>query len=270
MSALSPAMFIRLSGLFYEITGIRLKEYKRYLLEYRLMRLVGPDRRFSSFEELYEALREDHTGELRGLFVHLLTTNYTYFFRESLHFSVVREYLQGRGREEPYVRIWSAGCATGEETYSIAMVVRDALPDVDARDLKILGTDISPEVLYVAHAGVYPIRKVQTSPYDHLLARYCRFDEREGILEVKDEVKRLVTFRRLNLMEPYPFGRMFDVVFLRNVLIYFDLPEKERILSKVYDVVKPEGYLILGLSESLVGVRHRFLHLKASIYSKRG
>ena len=266
---LSDILFKNFVQLFYDLTGIYLKDYKKYLVEYRLCKIVGPDKTFKTYEELYEALLHDTKGDLRIQFTNLLTTNYTYFFREENHFHFLKEYIIKNYKTQNYMRLWSAGCSTGEEAYSMAIVCHEALGNmVHHYDIKILATDISMDVITFAMKGVYHYSKIRGNIEDHLLKKYFYFDKHVKTFTVKEEIKNLVQVRFLNLMDTFPFTRLFDVVFLRNVLIYFDNNEKEIILSKIYDIIKPQGYLILGLSESLVGIRHKFIQLPHSIYQK--
>lgn len=266
---LSDELFKKFVNLFYELAGISLKDYKKYLVEYRLCKIVGPDKEFKDYESLYEALINDKGGKLRTQFINLLTTNYTYFFREDYHFKFVQEYVKNNYQNEPYMRLWSAGCSTGEEAYSMAIVCYETLGRVvNTYDIKILATDISLNVITFALEGVYHYSKIRGNIEDPLLKRYFYFDKDKKTFTVKEEIKKLVQVRFLNLMDDYPFKRMFDIVFLRNVLIYFDNNEKELILSKIYDYIKTGGYLILGLSESLVGIKHSYHQLPHSIYQK--
>jgi len=244
-----------------------LRDYKKYLMEYRLHKLVGPGKRFERYEDLYKALQSGN-GKVRVEFVNILTTNYTYFYREEVHFQFLAYYMRTKAPVQPYLRFWSAASSTGEEAYSMAITVAEEGAQKNFRDVKILATDISLRVLEFALEGVYPYNRIGKHVPDNLLRKYFYFDPNTHTFTIRESLKTLVAFRYLNLMEPYPFQKQFDVVFLRNVLIYFDTREKEHILCKVYSALKPGGYMVLGLSESLVGVRHSFTTLKHSIYRK--
>jgi len=267
-SGLSDLLFLKFKELFQSESGITLKEYKKYLVEYRLQKFVGPGKPFQNFQEYYSALLQDKTRALRTEFINALTTNFTYFFREEIHFQFVAFYLKRKAPSQSYLRFWSAGCSTGEEAYSIAITCLEHDPLLYLKDVRILATDISQRVLTFASEGVYHFSKIKGTLQDSQLRKYFSFHPDQKEFHVKDSVKRLVSFRYLNLMDSYPFRKEFDIVFLRNVLIYFDNQEKSLILQKIWDVIKPRGYLILGLSESLVGVVHRFTYLKHSIYRK--
>ncbi|MCX7820118.1 MAG: protein-glutamate O-methyltransferase CheR [Brevinematales bacterium] len=265
---LSDELFNKFAELFYRFSGIKLKDYKKYLVEYRLSKFVGISKPYKTYEEFYDALIKDLSGELRKGFVQVLTTNYTYFFREGVHFDFLREYLKKNYTKMDYIRLWSAGCSTGEEAYSMAITALETIPILKSYDFKILATDISNAVLKFAIEGVYHYSKIKGSLDDKILRNYFVFDRAKKNFIVKDEVKSYVAFRYLNIMDKYPFNKKFDIVFLRNVLIYFDNTEKEYILRKIYDYIKDNGYLILGLSESIVGVRSPFKSIKNSIYVK--
>jgi chemotaxis protein methyltransferase CheR len=238
-------------------------------VEYRLTKLVGDDRPFKDYESLYRALVKGEDPQLRLQFINLLTTNYTYFFREDYHFHFLREYILKNINKTPYMRFWSAACSSGEEAYSMAISCYEVLGnDLKNHDIKILATDISLNVLNYAINGEYHYSKIRGNIEDNLLKKYFYFNKDKKSFTVKEHLKDLVKVRYLNLMDNYPFTKKFDIVFLRNVLIYFDNQEKEIILSKIYDYIKPDGYVILGLSESLVGIRHKYQALHHSIYKK--
>ncbi|MCX7786841.1 MAG: protein-glutamate O-methyltransferase CheR [Spirochaetes bacterium] len=264
---LSDSLFRKFTELLQAFSGITIREYKKYLMEYRLQKLVGPGKRFSNFQDLYKAL-VSNSEHARVEFVNVLTTNYTYFYREEVHFRFLSHYLRTKAQTQPYLRFWSAACASGEEAYSMAITVAEEGTAKQIQDVRILATDISLKVLEFALEGVYPYHRIRGHIPDTYLRKYFSFDPRHNTFTVKEQLKSLVTFRYLNLMDPYPFQKQFDVVFLRNVLIYFDIHEKEQILTKIFSVIKPGGFLVLGLSESLVGVQHSFKPLKHSIYRR--
>lgn len=267
-TSLSDALFQKFTTLLQSWAGITIRDYKKYLVEYRLQRLVGPEKRFRTFEELYRALVTDSTGTLRTEFLNALTTNYTYFFREDVHFRFLSYYLRTKSQEQSYLRFWSAGCSTGEEAYSMAITCLEEGFKETTTDIRTLATDISQRALSFAKIGVFPYSRIRTHVPDSLLKKYFLFDREQKTFTVRESLRRMVVFRSLNLMDPYPFQKQFDVVFLRNVLIYFDSKEKEHILENIWKVLKAGGYLILGLSESLVGISHPFTPLKHSIYRK--
>ena len=264
---LSDALFLKYRTLFFKLSGIMLKEYKKYLVEYRLQKFVGEGKQFKNFKDLYEALLSGSDPVLRRDFINTLTTNYTFFFREPEHFAFVAYYMKERAAKQDYVRLWSAACSTGEEPYSMAIMVKKHLPG-SFNDIKILATDISERVLQIAREGVYPLEKLSKSMDPSTVTKYFNCDKKEGTARVGEDLRKLVTFGKVNLIEPPAFRKRFDIVFLRNVLIYFENSEKEHIISRISDILKPGGYLIVGLAESLVGIRHSLKQLKYSIYRK--
>jgi len=267
--SISNDLFIKFSELLYKKAGLKLPEHKKYLLEYRLSKYIGEQTGYLDFQQLYNALLTD--TDVLNIFLEEMTTNYTYFFREFIHFKFLYYYFLNKGYEQPYINIWSAGCASGEEPYSIAMVAND-IPNIEITNkIKILATDISQKVLNKAITGIYNKRAVEENSEINLLSKYSRFlkyDKIRDLYLIKDEIKNFISFRILNLVDSYPFKKYFDIVFLRNVLIYFDNNIKEEILNRIYDYIKPNGYLIISLSESLVGIKHRFIQKKYSIYQK--
>lgn len=261
---LSDATFKKIAQYLYEKTGITLKDYKKYLVINRLSKFVGHDKEYKTYEEFYEKLVKDTTGEIFTIFTNSLTTNFSFFFREPESFKFLGSFLKERDKKEDYIRLWSAASSTGEEGYSMAITSMYALPDINRIDFKILGTDISSKVLHAAEEGVYKLSKIEGHIPKNDLNRF--FIKNGDEMTVKQELKKLIAYRYLNLLETYPFKRKFDVVFLRNVLIYFDDFKKQKIINQVAQYIKPDGALVLGLSESLVGIKHPFKQGKNSIY----
>ncbi len=262
---LKESTFRKFAEIFYQLTGIELKENKKYLIENRLSKFIGENKPYKTYEEFYKALLNDTSGRKKELFIQSLITNYTFFFREPIHFSFVRWYLRNYLEAQPYIRIWSNGCSTGEEPYSIAISALLEYPNLSRYDFKILATDVVVKYLEYAKEGKYPKSKLQSID-QKLLSTY--FEEYKEFFMIKKNVKELIAFRLLNIISNYPFSREFDIVFLRNVLIYFSPKEKEKIIQMIYPHLKKNGYLIIGLSESLVGITHFLKPLKYSIYKK--
>ena len=267
---LSDEHFVMFSELLYKTSGIAMKPHKKYLMLHRLSKFVGAGKRYPDFPAYYNALKQDASGKLLVEFVNVLTTNFTFFFREKVHFDFLRDYLKTNADSQEYIRIWSAACSTGEEPYSIGITAIQALHDVEKRDIRVLATDISKQVLAAADNAMYHYTKIRGHIDEKELRLYFNFDKDSNDFIVKPHIKNLITFRYLNLMEDYPFNKLFDVVFLRNVLIYFENNEKEIIINKITEHIKPGGYLILGLSESMVGLKHSLTVTKNSIYQKSG
>lgn len=265
---LSRDLFLNLSHLVYEQAGIRLGEKKEALLSARVgkrMRVLG----LKTYEEYWRRLKNDKTGdEIIALLDHI-STNVTYFYREEQHFDLLAERvrrLQASGQKR--FRFWSAGCSTGEEPYSIAMAIYDVLKNT--ADVKILATDISTRVLKHANAGRYRASRIEKIPAS-CLSNYMMQNDTggEATWEVIPEIRRWVHFARLNLSTvPYPMNGPFDVIFCRNVMIYFDNDVRRRLLAEMYRLLSPGGLLMVGHAESLSGMLSRFKSIKPSVYVK--
>ncbi|MFN3603124.1 MAG: CheR family methyltransferase [Leptonema sp. (in: bacteria)] len=264
---LKNSTFYKLQDLFYRLTGIKLKENKKYLVENRLSKFVGENKNFKTFEDFYDALVTDPSGNLKNLLIQALITNYTFFFREPIHFSFLRWYLRNNKEKQPYLRIWSCGCSTGEEAYSIAITALMELPNLQQYDFKILASDVVKEYILQAKQGIFSKHKLENFNKE-LILKYFDYLPHLESYQIKQRVKEFIAFRILNLISPFPFTKEFDIIFLRNVLIYFTLEEKKEIIKKIYPYIKRNGYLILGLTESLTGIPHSFEVLKYSIYKK--
>ncbi len=264
---LSDALFSRFSDLLLATTGIQLKEHKKYLVVNRLSRIIGPGRAFADYNSYYQALSLSPKGPLMAEFVNALTTNYSYFFRDPVHFQLLESYIRERGRGEDYLRFWSAAASTGEEAFSMAITLlrnRDCLP----KDCRILATDISTQVLAKAEEGIYPSARISSNIAPADLQRFFKPTKDPERLQVVAEARALVAFRYLNLLSVYPLSKLMDIIFLRNVLIYFGPEEKTLVLRRMYEHLKPGGFLVVGLSESLVGFNHPFVMCKNSVYRK--
>lgn len=261
--------FIR--RLVMERTGISLADHKRELVYGRLSKRLRV-LELESFGQ-YCSYLENHDEELHEL-VNAITTNLTAFFRESYHFdhlreSVLPELLRSNAGSRR-IRIWSAGCSTGEEPYSIAMTVREMVPESREWDVKILATDIDTNVLERAKSGTYPDDRIKDVP-DHY--RRCFLNrgsgDNAGKVRVRDEIRDMITFRQLNLMEEWPMRGPFDVIFCRNVVIYFDKPTQRRLFERYANILQPNGHLFIGHSETLFKVSDRFDLIGRTIYRRR-
>jgi len=255
-------VFRLLRDFIHGYCGIFFDDGSKFLLERRLSRRLE-QHRLKTFEEYYHYLRYDRKREEElTILVDNLTTNETYFFRESpqLHaFSEeilpeLRETLAGR----KVLRIWSAGCSTGEEPYTIAMLLLESGDWWRDWQVEILGSDINQRVLHTARKGVYKKNAHRvTSP--EMLAKYF-IEEDKGDFRIVDKVKELVSFSSLNLFDPFKTGLIsnMDVIFCRNVIIYFDKESKKQVIESFYNKLREGGYLLLGHSESLINISNAF------------
>ena len=266
---LSPKMFLRFCDLVYEKAGIHLGPQKEALVAARMgkrMRALG----LARYEDYYQFVKEDATGGELVEMLNAISTNVTYFFREERHFHLLEHLLKkwNQGGQDTF-RIWSAAASTGQESYSIAMTARAALGA--GAGIKILGTDISTRALDVGRAGCYERRHLEKVPdsYVRRFFRKERAEDGEEEYRIDDDLRRMVTFARLNLAEPpYPMKGPFDVVFCRNVMIYFDNRVRKALLDEIWRLLKPGGYLLVGHAESLSGMLSHFRSVEPSVYVK--
>lgn len=242
-----------------ETCGISLDQSKAYLLQTRLDRLLT-ETHSHGFSELLYKLRADTTDELRSKIVDAITTNETSFFRDSSPFDLLRYKLipelidrrQKRGVGPIAIRIWSAACSTGQEVYSIAIVLKEMLGDLSGYDVRIVGSDISSRVVAKASKGIYSQLEIERGLPAAYVAKYFR-TQAEGY-QIRDEVRAMACFRRMNLLERYTFPAPFDIVLCRNVAIYFSEADKRKLFANVRRCMAHDGALIIGSTESLNGL----------------
>ena len=264
---LHDAEFAEIRGLVKTHTGISLSESKRELVYSRLvrrLRRLGMD----NFGDYIELLRAADEVELEE-FANAITTNLTAFFRENHHFeflaSTALPALEKRNAATRRLRIWSAGCSTGEEPYSIAMILREEMHRFPGWDVKVLATDIDSQVLAHAQAGIYTEDRVERVPGKH--ARW--FSSRgDGTYSIKPEIQSLIAFRQLNLMHPWPMRGRFDVIFCRNVVIYFDKPTQIELFGRMSALQGGGDYLFVGHSESLFKVCDKYELIGKTAFSR--
>jgi len=271
---LSDRVFQQFSELVYQECGINLHEGKKALLQARLnkcLRMTG----IGSYEDYYQFITAKGNTDAFVSFLDSISTNLTFFFRETQHFTILDELIPKlleakKEQKTNRLRIWSAGCSTGEEPYSLAMCVLSHLGDPQKYDFRILATDISNRALTVAMRGLYHAERVQKVP-DGLRKVYfqkSRTNSVEGTYEVDPILRRIITFRRLNLKEPFPFKGPFDYIFCRNVMIYFDKKTQEALVQKMANYLTAGGYLFVGHSESLMGLSHPLTYIRPAVYRK--
>jgi len=275
MMAISDAEFSALRDLIHQRFGINLTEQKRSLLVGRLQKLMRT-RGLSSFQQYIDFLKSDNSEQGLSELVDLISTNHTYFNREKDHFDyfsetalpAVIERLKQQNRRD--LRVWCAGSSTGEEPYTLIMLIMEHLgADYKNWDAGILATDISDRALSVARAGVYPQDRVDQLP-PKLRNKYFT-PAANGQLAVIEPVKREATYRRFNLMNTsFPFKNPFQIIFCRNVMIYFDQPTRDALVSRFHKSTEPGGYLFIGHSETLGREQTIYKYLQPALYQKGG
>ena len=265
--------FEKISRLVYEQCGINLHLGKKELVKARLGKRLRKEK-IGSFADYYRHVTAEGGMDELIAMIDSISTNLTSFFREESHFHKLREVVpsmvaaSGNGRHLPRLRIWSAGCSTGEEPYSLAITLKE-LVDVGEIDLKILATDISTEVLRTAADGVYPKERIKNIP-PLLLRKYFQVGQKRwsGHYRVKKEIRDIVRFRRFNLMKTLPVDNPFDIIFCRNVMIYFDKETQKNLIDRYHGCLKEGGYFFVGHTESLTGLKHPFQYIEPSMYRK--
>ncbi|MBE7444791.1 MAG: protein-glutamate O-methyltransferase [Planctomycetia bacterium] len=262
--------------LIYNESGINLTPAKKELLKSRLMkRLRG--RSLTSFKEYYQYVtEEDTTGEELVSMLDCISTNLTEFFREAAHFDYLSEKVlpvvmeNKRKKQEKKIRIWCAGCSTGEEPYSIAIILAECIERLCDLDIKILATDLSTRVLKKATQGRYSKDRLKGIPLQILNTYFeketCNFKEH---YQIKDFLRNMIVFRRLNLTDAtFPFKGQFDFIFCRNVMIYFDKQTQTELVNKFYKHLASDGHLFIGHSESLASTDSKFRYVQPTVYQK--
>jgi chemotaxis protein methyltransferase CheR len=262
--ALTDLEFTRFQALVKELLGIHLGDTKKALVQSRLAARLR-ERGLQSFSEYYQVLRDPTEGDELQLAIDRITTNETSFFREPSHFELLTDHVRHLPVLPTPFRVWSAAASSGEEAYTIAMVLADVLGEDGTWE--VVGTDISSRVLERARRAIYPLNRAAAIPKAHL-HRFCLKGEgsQEGSFLIGKALRSHVTFVNANLSHDITGIGRFDVVFLRNVLIYFDLPQKRRVMEMVARRMRPDALLILGHAESLHGVSRDFAQVRPTVY----
>jgi chemotaxis protein methyltransferase CheR len=263
-ATLSSAHFERIVAMLHEHAGIRLRAGKEGLVRARLakrLRALG----LTDFDAYLDVVARDPARREFTEMVDVLTTNKTSFFREPAHFEFLQDEVLPACTGP--VRLWSAGCSSGEEPYTLAMILREALPEPAARQARILATDLSHRVLATAKAGIYPADALAEAPRT-LVPKYWRPVAGDGTprLEATPALRSLIQFGKLNLMERWPMRGPFDAIFCRNVMIYFDKATQQALVQRYWELLRPGGHLFVGHSESLTGLTHRFTYVQPAVY----
>ena len=263
-AAINDREFEKFRGLIYQKAGISLSPVKKTLVAGRLgsrLRHYG----LSSYGAYYQMVTEPGADHELQVMVDLLTTNETYFFREPKHFDILSNQILPKYKQAGSFRVWSAASSSGEEAYSIGMTLAHELGF--NRQWEILGTDISSRVLERARRGLYSHAASGKIPKDYL-RKYCLKGVRsqEGMILIDKPIRDRISFKPLNLNGDWPKMEKFDAIFLRNVMIYFDVETKRTLVDRLANMLKPDGYFIIGHSETLNSISNRFDTLFPSIY----
>ncbi len=269
--AFAPKDFDRLRGLVRRHTGISLSELKQDMVYRRLsprLKELG----LTSFGEYCQRLSESNSEELEQ-FTNAITTNLTAFFREPHHFeylaNIALPELIAKKAPSRRLRIWSAGCSSGEEAYSLAMIVQESLLDSAGWDVRILATDIDSNMLTKARQGIYSQERVQDLSQERLQRLFLKGrGSHRGMVKVVPQLRSLVHFKRLNLLHEWPMRGPFDIIFCRNVVIYFDKETKCAMFDRFAELMSHGNHLFIGHSESLFRLSDRFQLVHKTIYRK--
>ena len=252
---MTSADFAVIAAFLKERSGLIITQDKIYLLETRLAAILR-DHKFAGLPALADHLRQPGPSAVKNSVVDAMTTNETSFYRDSHPFDTMRQSvipgLIERRASTRTLRIWSAACSTGQEPYSLAMMIKDSFPILSGWRIEIIATDLSPTVLDRAREGLYSTFEVQRGLPIQMLVRH--FDQEEPYWRIKREIRQTISFRPLNLLEDFSALGQFDIVLCRNVLIYFDQPTKARILKDITRRLAPDGALFLGGAESVFGI----------------
>lgn len=266
---LSKSQFDRISRIMHSTCGVNLQIGKEQLVKARLtrrLRALG----LGCFEDYVKYLESGRDcGEMTQM-IDSLTTNKTSFFRESSHFDFLcKDLLPKIVERGNKLRIWSAGCSSGEEPYTLGLLLCEEIPSIASFDARILATDISTRVLEKAGEAIYSQETVADVP-GVMLTKYfdCVQSGPHRTYQVKQSVRSLVRLARLNLMDSWPMKGPFDAIFCRNVMIYFDKPTQQQLIKRFYDMLAPGGHLFVGHSESLTSAVHQFRYVQPAVYAK--
>jgi chemotaxis protein methyltransferase CheR len=265
MSGITDAEFRQFQRFIYQAAGISMSPSKKALVVGRLARRLQKHR-LTSYSEYFELLQSPGAPEEAQIAVDLLTTNETYFFREPKHFDLLRDLASAASQRAGPFRVWSAASSSGEEAYSIAMVLADRLPGAP---WEVVGSDISSRVLEVARRGLYSRARTSQIPAEYL-QRFCLkgVGPQEGTVLVDRALRSRVQFVQVNLNDSLPQLGQFDVIFLRNVMIYFDMDTKRGVVARILSLLKPGGHFAIGHSETLNNINDTIECLRPSIYRK--
>jgi len=264
METFSNNLFNKYSQFIYNKLGIHVSYEKKALLKNKLERIMKRHN-VKTFEEFYDIVSADDYNPVWLDFTHSITTHETNFFREKAHFDFNIDFITSsniRILQKSQLRLWSAGCSSGEEPYSLAILFCEYFPEID---IKILATDISKDSLIQAQKGIYE-NNFKNNISNYILGKY--FTKKDSLFEVKEFVKNKITFRQFNLMNEFNSKNKLDIIFCRNVMIYFNVETQQKVLNKFHENLMDGGLLFIGHSESLINKKHNFKYVQPTIYQK--
>ena len=270
MRTITEAEFIKIRDYVKSNFGTYLSDEKKTLVQSRL-RSTMDELGFETFSDYFSYLQKDKTGEALTRFINKITTNHTFFMREFEHFDYFREvvlpYIEEKYSTKQDLSMWSAACSSGEEAVTMQIIAQEYFKGKGGVwDTQMLATDISAQVLDKAVAARYPIDSLRAMPKHWQLEHFKKVDS--AVSQVADHIRRNILYRKFNLMENFNFKRRFQVIFCRNVMIYFDGQTRDALVKKFFEVTEPGGYLFIGLSESITGSGTSYEYVKPAIYRK--
>ncbi len=249
-----------------QLSGIVLNEGKRTLVKSRISKRIRA-LKLQSFEQYVDYLNSQTDSQEISKMIDVITTNKTSFFREPVHFDYLTEKIFPELKSHR-IRFWSAACSSGEEPYSLAMLLREKISDIDKRDVKILATDISSSMRDRAVNASYKKDHISHLPVEYLNKYFYKIKGLEEQYKIKDNIQNMVQVSLLNLMDHWPMKGPFDVIFCRNVMIYFDTQTQEKLVNRFWDLLPANGYLFVGNAECLSRIAHKFKYVNPAIYKK--
>lgn len=269
VAELDEKQFRKIKDLLYKVCGINLQPGKEGLVKARLSKRLRALNLFD-YDQYLAYIERDESGVELSTMVDALTTNKTDFFREPQHFDFLRRtVLPDLVQANRPMRFWSAACSSGEEPYSLSMQLFEALSNINQLDIGILATDISSDILEKARQAVYGVETLQGLSETRLKKFFT--PQKNGAAttyRVNDQIRSLISYARLNLMQPWPMKGPFDVIFCRNVMIYFDQQTRQQLARRFYELLRPGGYLFIGHSESLTGIAGQLRYVQPATYIK--
>lgn len=278
MIKITPSEITTVSKYIYDISGIYLDKNKTYLFETRL-NSIAEELGCKSYLELHNKAKGDRSKAIERKIIDAISTNETLFFRDKGPFELLKhkllpEIIDARTPKSSTLKtsfkIWSAAASTGQELYSIAIVIKELLPDLSKYNIKLFGTDISDNAIAQASYGKYNKFEIERGLPQGQLQKY--FHSAGEFWKIKDDIRAMVNFRKMNLMQPFIGMGQYDIIFCRNVAIYFTLADRKKLFNKIADCLADDGFLIIGSTESLTGVCPRFVpkrHLRSIFYQKK-